>query len=745
MAPRFATCSKRTAWCWRSPPTATATPGTSCEPPMAPNRAECPACASATRARSAAAARWRVCRTTSTACASWPRGSRARPGSSWKTSPPHGPRPRSSRSCATCSTWWRNRDASAGGRPGPWTGWRRADRSRSSLPARMDCRNSAGVDWPAASRYRWRPLLRLPMPVAAETRPCQERMPSHMEIEAKFDVPDDSTLERLLSLETLGDYALVAGSEQRTSDRYLDTPGRDLLRAGRALRRRIARESGSELITVKGRGGIRGAVHHRDEHELEVLSGAPPEQWPPGPAQDLVLSLAAGQPLVELLAFQQHRATRDVMRDGERVAVLSLDRIEFAPGVTERELEIELLPAGGPADLDALEALLHPSGLELQPRSKFERARALLDAGAAELVKRGEARERLAEATRVPERRAPRAPARRRKHKGKPVGLRTDDPMAEAGRKILRFHWEQALAHEPGTLAGEDPEELHDMRVATRRQRSALRIVQPHLRRKAERLVRNGLRALGGCLGAVRDLDVLLAAARAHQATLAPAEAAAFQKLLDVWLARRDAARHRMLEYLGGPEHAQFKHRYADFLATPGAGARAETAHHPTLVAHVLPTELWSHYGALCAFDRALPGAPAEMLHEMRIEGKRLRYLLEFFREVLDRCVEKPIKTIVALQDHLGELQDCVVTIGLVDEFLAGPEAVADPVAAAAAGRYREVRRARIEELKRTLERPWQAVTDSGFRSCLSRASARLHSGPARKRLPGATFEAASA
>ena len=63
------------------------------------------------------------------------------------------------------------------------------------------------------------------------------------------------------------------------------------------------------------------------------------------------------------------------------------------------------------------------------------------------------------------------------------MGVRADDPMAEAGRKILHYHWEQALAHEAGTIA-RGSEELHDMRVATRRQRAALRIVMPHFRRE---------------------------------------------------------------------------------------------------------------------------------------------------------------------------------------------------------------------------------------------------------------------
>jgi CHAD domain-containing protein len=241
--------------------------------------------------------------------------------------------------------------------------------------------------------------------------------------------------------------------------------------------------------------------------------------------------------------------------------------------------------------------------------------------------------------------------------------------------------------------------------------------------------VRDGLRALGGSLGAVRDLDVLLAAARTWQEALEAPEAKAFQPLLDAWMRRREAARLRMVAYLGGQPHAEFKQRYTAFLDTPGSGVRADAGDgtpRASQVAHVIPSEIWAHYGALCAFEKVLPFASVETLHTLRIKAKRLRYLLEYFREVLDRSVEKAIAAIMTLQDHLGELQDAVVTSGLVDEFLAAPETRAHPEAAAAATRYRDTRQARIAELRRTLDRPWSGITGAAFKSVMARAAAGL-------------------
>src|SRR6185436_5914577 len=133
----------------------------------------------------------------------------------------------------------------------------------------------------------------------------------------------------------------------------------------------------------------------------------------------------------------------------------------------------------------------------------------------------------------------------------------------------------------------------------------------------------------------------------------------ALQPLLDTWSRRRDVARLALLAHLDSPGWIAFKDVGSTFLNTPGAGAKLATdgaTPRPTLVSQVLPAEVWSHYGAIRAFETGIQWASVETLHELRIEGKRLRYVLEFFREVLGPSVEQVIGAIVALQDLLGEL-----------------------------------------------------------------------------------------
>jgi len=87
-------------------------------------------------------------------------------------------------------------------------------------------------------------------------------------------------------------------------------------------------------------------------------------------------------------------------------------------------------------------------------------------------------------------------------------GIESDDTMDEAARKTLLFHFGRMVRHESGTREGEDAEELHDMRVATRRMRAALRVFDGHVDGAVMKPYLKALRRTGRTLGTVRDLDV---------------------------------------------------------------------------------------------------------------------------------------------------------------------------------------------------------------------------------------------
>lgn len=257
-------------------------------------------------------------------------------------------------------------------------------------------------------------------------------------------------------------------------------------------------------------------------------------------------------------------------------------------------------------------------------------------------------------------------------HPLKEVGLKADDSMAEAGRKVLLFHFAEMLDHEEGTRLGEDIEELHDMRVATRRMRAAFeifgeafdpKVLKPHLK---------GLRATGRALGHVRDLDVFMEKAGHYLDTLPEEQKSGLDPLLDAWKAKREISRSEMLAHLDSPQYQAFAQNFNLFLQTAGAGIQPSVEDHPTpkLVREVAPVLIYTRLAAVRAYDAILKNAPIEQLHALRIEFKKLRYAVEFFREVLGEEAKSVIADLKQLQDHLGDLNDAEVATIILREFL---------------------------------------------------------------------------
>jgi triphosphatase len=308
----------------------------------------------------------------------------------------------------------------------------------------------------------------------------------------------------------------------------------------------------------------------------------------------------------------------------------------------------------------------------------------------------------------------------------------SDDPMAEAGRKVLYLHFTRMLANEAGTRLGENPEALHDMRVATRRMRAAFALFEPYYDRKTMAPFAKGLRRTGRTLGAVRDLDVLLEKAAAYQAALPPEQAGALEPLLNHWQTRREVARRQMLEYLDSFSYRRFTGEFELFLLSPGAGALQPPADEikPYQVRHLVPRLVMGRYEAVRAYEVVMPGAPLPIYHMLRIDCKRLRYALEFFRVVLGPDAPALIKQVTAMQDLLGELQDAHVAETLLEEFLTQnrrkhKKQEPEPLLEGVEG-YLEAQRATQADLLDRFPEPWASLVGPDFRRALGLTLATL-------------------
>jgi CHAD domain-containing protein len=565
-----------------------------------------------------------------------------------------------------------------------------------------------------------------------------------VELELKYRVDDAAAAERLLRSEHIGDFSGGLHSMRTTQmeDRYIDTADGALGRAGFAVR---LRQSGADtIVSVKStaRTDGPGGAARREELEGPADRVAIAADWPPSDARALVLEHAGDAPLVELVTVRQLRRRRQLRSPDARVE-MSLDEVDVvAHGrVIERftEFEAELIK-GDEVALGTLAALLDAeAGLRRSTSSKLEAAMAAVedddddvddeedDTAAADTpVGDGPATVATARARKASAGAPTEATDASRLTVGKTPGVTADDHVAEAGRKVLRFHLARMFEYEAGTRSGEDPEDLHKMRVATRRQRAAWRVFGASFRAGRTRRYRRGLREIAARLGAVRDLDVQLEAADAYRADMPTTEQRALEPLLTEWRSHRDDARQLLLRELDSDEYGRWVDDYRDFVRTEGALVLPVGPTEPHRIRDTAPSRIWAAYEGVRGYEPVLRWADVQTLHDLRIASKWLRYTLEFVREALGPETGLLITRVTALQDHLGLMHDADVAAAMARTFLVEHAGDLSPTESAAIGRYLVDRERTVARQRRTIGGPWRGVAGLRFRRGIGRVVADL-------------------
>jgi CHAD domain-containing protein len=560
------------------------------------------------------------------------------------------------------------------------------------------------------------------------------------EVELKYRVTDPATGERLLAADQLGGLQATGGRARaiQLEDRYVDTREGALAQAGFAVR---LRQSGADtIVTVKSLAATEGDGGAVEREELEgpadrVASAA---DWPASDARALVLEHAGDAPLVERVTIRQLRHRR-LLRAGDTRVELSLDEVDVVSrGRIVRsftELEAELVKGDARLLTELASRLDSESGLARSDYSKLEVALAALGGSNGETA--------VASKLRRPAPKAPKDDAAAtsggvdgdgspggtdlpRLVVGKSPGVVAEDHIAEAGRKVMRFHLARMIEREPGVRLGRDAEEVHKMRVATRRQRAAWRLFGEYFRKGRTKPYRTGLRDLAGRLGAVRDLDVQLENMEAYRADLPVAEQRAIEPLIDSWRQHRDDARVLLMRELDSPGHARFVQDYVDFVRTDGAAVTTVGPTSPHRVRDTAPSRIWAAYEQVRGFEPVLRWADIETLHELRIAGKRLRYSLEFVQEALGDDSLPLIEKVTNLQDHLGLMNDADVSASMARTFLVANASQLSPLESQAIGRYLVDREREVTRLRRGIGAPWRGVAGAGFRRSLGRVVSSL-------------------
>jgi CHAD domain-containing protein len=236
---------------------------------------------------------------------------------------------------------------------------------------------------------------------------------------------------------------------------------------------------------------------------------------------------------------------------------------------------------------------------------------------------------------------------------------------SEAFRAVCAACVRHVEANRHGALAAEDPEYLHQLRVALRRLRTALEVFADAVPGEAASALLGELRWLSRALGNARDWDVFIGA------TLRPALVArprhpglrALRAASEELGAEARKAAHRALE----------SRRYYAVMRTLRALSYADAEAAPAQKVRALPMRvraaavIRSMYGRARKRGRKLVRVDAAALHRLRNAVRRLRYGLLFLDPILPEARARSLAAAVeVLQETLGELNDCEVAEELV-------------------------------------------------------------------------------
>lgn len=286
------------------------------------------------------------------------------------------------------------------------------------------------------------------------------------------------------------------------------------------------------------------------------------------------------------------------------------------------------------------------------------------------------------------------------------------DTISAAGRKLILGDTIRLIALQDGATLGEDPEFVHDMRVATRRMRSLLRLLAPYYRRKHIKRLQKPLRRLADRLGAVRDLDVLLE-------DLQKRDTSELGELLEKLTAKKARAAKKLYTTLGGSDFSDLIDALSAF-ALDTDDPLADSVPLPVEVRHVVPVLLHQQLAAVRGFNPLFEDGAAhdyETLHALRIAFKRLRYATSAFTEVLGPTAATFITELKSVQDHLGRLNDVVVFDGRIEKYTA-KKGLAGPGLDAT----REALRGEAQSLAETFAQTWTKFNSRTVQKQLSDA-----------------------
>jgi len=512
------------------------------------------------------------------------------------------------------------------------------------------------------------------------------------ETERKFDA--DETVQLPDPAGLLGLDAGAGAERMRLEAVYFDTPDLRLLRAGVTLRRRVGgSDDGWHLKLPAG-------ADSRDEHRLPLSAGG--RVRPPAELLSLVRVHSRGAALAPVAQLDTSRR-RWLLSDSEGRELVELveDEVRAHTMGSEthtaawREVEVELAEHGRVELLDRIERKLAKVGLR-RSKSGSKLARLLADRLAA----------------------APGSGSGTADGKGpgkKPAKLK----RSSAGAVVLDYVRRQAerIRAEDPLVRRDAPDALHQLRVATRRLRSALQVYGKVLDRDATRSLTDELKWVGGELSGARDAEVIeerltgVVAGLPDELVMGPVSVHITRTLAR----RRADGQATAIDALDSDRYLALHDAIDAFLEDPPLTGRATRAARRELPRQT--ARAWRRLDKRMTAAEALePGHERDTaLHEVRKAGKRLRYAAEIAEPAVGKRAKRVRKHAKKLHKQLGDHQDAVVARAVIRELAV--QAHLEGGNGFTFGILHELERERASGAERALPRTWKKLSDVAGRS----------------------------
>ena len=250
------------------------------------------------------------------------------------------------------------------------------------------------------------------------------------------------------------------------------------------------------------------------------------------------------------------------------------------------------------------------------------------------------------------------------------ISLDYDESTHQALKAIFLSLLETICTNETGLIEQIDTEFLHEFRIAVRRIRSLLGQVKNVIPHNKLEEFENDLSWLSTLTGSARDYDIMLLEFPEYQAMLVKYDFSNIAGLCNYLQYKRDDAYNTLIKALQSKRYADLKQRFRAILETDD----------PTLweggtqlkVGEFASKRIHKVYKRVISEGRKInPESPIEAFHNLRKSCKKLRYLMEMFRELYPpKKVKSLIKELKYLQNNLGELQDLEVHTEILQNFL---------------------------------------------------------------------------